>query len=101
MQRRVVEIPNLEGAWHYFPRRDERPYRLTDGRRYTTENVVRRLRDHRRRNGFTSYGFCTANQAETMGLRIRLGQLCNFVEVWFENHHGNRPAMSYSEDQLW
>ena len=101
MQSRFVEIPNIDGAWHYFPRRDERPYRLTDGRRYTTENVIRRLREHRGRNGFTSNGFCTARQARSMGRRPRPGQLDNSAEVWFKVHRGDEPARFYNEDQLW
>lgn len=101
MRRRVVEISYVEGAWHCYPRQDDRPYRLTDGHRYTTENVIRRLKDHRRRHGFTSNGFCTAKQAWRMGRRVRLDQRRNLVEVWFEDHRGSDPARFYNEDQLW
>ena len=97
MQDRVVKIPLVEPDWLYC---SGRPYRLIDGRVYTTENVVRQLREHRRRNGLTSNGFCTARQARLMERRVRPSQRGNFVEVWFEDHCGDTPARFYNEDQL-
>ena len=96
MQSRFVEIPNIEGAWP-----NERPFRLTDGHRYTTGHVIQPLMDHRRKNGFTSNGFCTESQARSMGRRPRPGQLDNSAEVWFKVHRGDEPARFYNEDQLW
>ena len=100
IQNRVIEIPLIEPAWYRCPGQDERPYRLTDGHPYTTDNVVRRLRDHKRRNGFKSWGFCSEKQARRMGRRIRPSQRGNCAQVWFQEHCGNRPAEFYNEDQL-
>ena len=97
MQDQVIEIPLIEPAWYNCLGWDERPYRLTD-EHFFKENVACQLRDHRLRNRFASYGYCTERQARGMGRRIRPSQRRNYALVWFQD--SNRPERFYNEGQL-
>ena len=81
-------------------RRSDRPYRLLGGRPYATENVRRPLAEHRRMNGFKSWAYSTQKKACAIGRRIHPSQPGNCVQLWLQDHVGNRPAELYNEDQL-
>ena len=100
IQNPVIDIPLIGPARHPRLGQDERPFRLTDGRSYTTPGVVGPLMNHRREYGFTSYGYCTERQAFEMGYRICPSQGRDFAAVWFQDHRGYEPARFYNEEQL-
>ena len=51
-------------------------------------------------NGFKSWAYSTQKKACAIGRRIHPSQPGNCVQLWLQDHVGNRPAELYNEDQL-